>query len=139
MALANQNQANVIIGAIFAVLLEKWPTDTHLFPENILPPIIENPSSKDVQMFIGLVRWLRDEGYLRYKSANMGGGYAMVVLSEKGLRTLNAVPSGIVGTGTFGEKIVEASKEVSKDASKKILADLVGQMIGGAIKSLSGF
>jgi len=138
MASTGQERANIIAGAIFAVLLENWPKDASLIPEKILTPIIEKPTSDDVNVFRGLVNWLRDEGYIRYKSANMSGAFALVVLSEKGLRTLNAIPVGISGTKTFGEKIVEASKDVSKESAKKAIADLVGQMIGGVIKSLVG-
>jgi hypothetical protein len=138
MAVANQEKANVIAGAIFAVLLENWPRDAHLIPEDIFLPITETPTSDDVNVFRGLVNWLKDEGYLRYKSANMTGSFGLVVLSEKGLRTLNAIPSGIAGAQTFGEKIIEATKDVSKESAKKAIAELVGQMIGGVIKSLSG-
>jgi hypothetical protein len=61
-----------------------------------------------------------------------------VVLSEKGLRTLNSIPAGISDKKTYGEKITEAAKDVSKETTKKVIADLVGQMIGGVIRSLSG-
>jgi hypothetical protein len=138
VVLANQEKANIVIGAVFAELLKNWPKAAFLLPQKILSPLIETPTSDDVEMFRGLVKWLSDEGYLRYKSDNMAGAFALVVLSEKGLRTLNSVPSGITGTESFGDKIVEASKEVSKESAKKVIADLVGQMIGGVIKSLSG-
>jgi hypothetical protein len=138
MALANQERANVIIGAIFADLLENWPKYTDLRVEKFLASDTGEYFDQDIELFMALVQWLCDEGYLRYETASTSGAFYMSVLSEKGLRTLNAIPLGIAGATTFGDKIIEASKEVSKDSAKKIIGDLVGQMIGGAIKSLSG-
>jgi hypothetical protein len=135
--LANQEKANLVMGAIFANLLTAWPSPIHLTPQKILQPILETTTRDDVRVFASLVKWLSDEGYLRIGSATLDGSYSNVVLSERGLRTLNSIPSGISSSKSYGEKIAEAAKEVTTDTAKKTIADLVGQMIGGVIKSLS--
>jgi hypothetical protein len=91
----------------------------------------------DELLFLWLVKWLSDEGYIRFSSASNSGTYSLVVLSEKGLRTLNSIPDGISNNKSYGERIAEAAKEVTKDSAKKTIADVVGQMIGGVIKGLS--
>jgi hypothetical protein len=137
MTLADQEKSNLIIGAILADLLSSWPTGSQLSAEKMLPSLIERPIKEDVRMLIALVRWLSDEGYLRYQSATLDGSYHGVVLSEKGLRVLNSVPKGISGNKSYGQKIAEAAQDVSQEAAKRTIADLVGQMIGGVVKSMS--
>jgi hypothetical protein len=135
--LTNQEKANLLMGIIFADLLAAWPTRIDLSSKEALQSLFGNVTREDDLLYLWLMKWLADEGYIQFSSSTHSGTYSLVVLSEKGLRTLNSMPAGISNNKSYGERITEAAKEVTKESAKRTITDLVGQMIGGVIKSLS--
>jgi hypothetical protein len=90
------------------------------------------PSGRSLSALLSLtIGWLKMEGY-----TNAFGPHPAqsALLTEKGLRALNAIPPGLNGTvGTQLKKAVERGSW--PDLSS--IGDLVGGMIGGLTKSMS--
>lgn len=87
------------------------------------------PSGKPFSdVFAGTIGWLKHENYIvSFGSLPTEG----VLLTEKGLAALNAVPKGL--SATLGSSLVQATSETGrKDWSP------VGDMIGGFAKSMGG-
>lgn len=135
--LSNQDKANLVMGVIFNDLLTAWPTRKDISSKEILRDLLGNVTRNDELLFLSLMKWLQDEGYIRFGSAYHDGGYSLVVLSEKGLRTLNSIPAGISNHKSYGASIADAAKDVGKDSAKRAIVDLVGQMVGGVVKGLT--
>lgn len=134
----NFNVANSIIGHVFALHLEHWPYRIG-FRADV---VFEKAGNLEVnelnaRMIKDVIWWLKDEGYLRLERISEDGlNFDGSILTEKGLRLLNQIPKNI--GKSYGEAISEFAKDAVKDSMKRQLADLVGQMIGGIFKSVSG-
>ena len=74
--------------------------------------------------------WLNHQGYT---FASGGHPAERVTLTEKGLAALNAVPQGL--SVTVGSSVVNATTAAPNWSS---VGDLVGGVIGGFTKSMSG-
>jgi len=77
------------------------------------------------------LKWLSEEGYIRSPKFQPD---AEVRLTQKGLTVLNAIPEGL--SATVGSSLVKASSEPAQNWSG--IGDLVGGIIGGFTKSVSG-
>ena len=95
------------------------------------------PSGRLFKEMLALtLNWLTDEGYTRTLP---GSASQKLVLSEKGLRALNAVPPSIGETvGSHLVHVSERTSDASERTSASQIADMVGSFIGGFTKSMSG-
>ena len=74
--------------------------------------------------------WLLDEGYTRSRGSHPA---EKAGLTEKGLAAMKAVPAGL--TDSLGTELQKATEHGGLNTGS--IGDLVGGVIGGAIKSLS--
>lgn len=138
---ANIAEFNAITGLVLAQLYAHFPVviglDRHAIANSF--GVQGNawgdhklPSGKSFSdVYAGTLGWLRHENYI----ASFGGHSAeYVVLTEKGLAALNAVPRGL--STSIGSSLVEASREAGQNWSG--VGDLIGGMIGGLTKSIGG-
>ena len=134
----NTEIANIWIGYIFAKLYESFPMPYDLLLEEITESTRELPNVDPGEFLFYLGRWLEDEGYIRAGQGALGEeGIDEGVLTEKGLRVLNAMPDSLSPGTKLGDRLVEASKDIGQEAVKNSVGEWIGQVIGGVIKSVS--
>lgn len=78
---------------------------------------------------VAALRWLRDEDYIR--TASDGNLMVDVILTSKGLSVMNAVPEGL--NEPLGKRIADATTEVSTEARRATIGELIRLAIGGAL------
>ncbi len=126
MAAGNIEQFNQCVAAIFGELYAKFPVPTTLMYEH-LPGFQRKPF--DLSFPRSTFLWLKSTGYVCGNTENASSA-ADVVLSAKGLECLKGIPET---TGqSIGDKLVEATKEVAAEGTKKVLADLASKALTGA-------
>jgi hypothetical protein len=78
--------------------------------------------------------WLTDEGYIRTLNKFDGSAsWEKLVLSEKGLRAMNAVPAGL--SQPVGSHLINISNGPTAWSQ---VAEAVGSLLGGFTKSVFG-
>lgn len=135
---ANISEFNTIIGIVFAQLYESFPVPADLHNRQAIASAM-GVSSADAlpsgrpfdEMLVHSMNWLSMEGYVR--SAGLTP-YEQLTLTQKGLAALNAVPQGL--SVTVGTSLVQATSGSERNWSG--IGDLVGGVIGGFTKSVSG-
>jgi hypothetical protein len=138
---ANIAEFNAIAGLVFAQLYPQFPVVIDLDRQAIANSFgvqgnawgdHKLPSGKSfADMFAGTLGWLKHENYI----ASFGPHPAeRVMLTEKGLAALNAIPQGL--SATVGTSLVQATSGSNRNWSG--IGDLVGGVIGGFTKSVSG-
>jgi hypothetical protein len=135
---SNIQEFNQIAGLIFAQLYKVFPRgediDRKGIAEAMSAPALEDESWEDHklpsgqsfnQMLAHTIGWLNDQEYIKA----LGGHPAeRVILTDRGLKALNAVPTSLgqaIGSALTGE----AEKGPACDLSK--IGDLVGGILGG--------
>ena len=128
----NIERFNRIAAALFKRLYESFPTPIVRFDSNSLrepaglPPVEGNSMISEAG---AVVKWLQEEGFVRYANASHGQHYSMVVLTQKGLAAMNSVPDALAPTQTVGERL----KELSRETSTQTVAQLVQIAITGGV------
>jgi hypothetical protein len=138
---ASIQEFNTIVGLVFVQLYRAFPG-----PENIDREAIAKvmgvagndwgahklPSGRSFgEMITHTTIWLLDEGYTRTRGSHPA---EKVLLTEKGLAAMKAIPTGL--TDSLGAELRKATEQGSFNISA--IGELVGGVIGGAFKSLSG-
>jgi hypothetical protein len=135
---ANIGEFNTITGLVFAQLYDNFPVPVEHLERGKIASVMGVssgetsvlPSGRPFNEVLGhSLNWLSQEGYVR--SAGITP-YERVTLTQKGLTALNAVPQGL--SATIGSSL---STTVSMGNMAGI-GDLVGGIIGGITKSMSG-
>jgi hypothetical protein len=138
----NIAEFNTIVGHVFAQLYERFPLPIeHIQPQAIASAMgISSadwanhvlPSGRTFNaVLVHTLNWLTEEEYIR----SLGPGtYERVGLTQKGLAALNAVPKGL--SASVGTSLVMATG--GSGSSWSSVGDLVGSMIGGFTRSISG-
>jgi hypothetical protein len=134
---ANIVEFNSIAGRVFAQLYESFPSPVGRLNDSAIAMAMKVSSGvlPSGRKFDDVVRhsvgWLADEGYIR------AGGltpYDGVILTQKGLAALNAVPQGL--SASVGTSLVMATGGSGQNWSG--MGDLVGGIIGGFTKTITG-
>lgn len=86
--------------------------------------------SKAFDLAMATIEWLGDNGYARYKE-RWAFGWTDVVLTEKGLTMLKALPNSLASKETFGDRLLRLVKEgsisLAKEAAKAAFDSLAKQ------------
>jgi hypothetical protein len=134
----NIAEFNSIAGHIFAQLYGSFPTPIGRLNDLLIAramgvsPGESLPSGKNFdEVLRHSVGWLSDEGYIRSSGLTP---YDRVTLTQKGLAALNAVPEGL--SVTVGSSLVKATSASGQNWGG--IGDLVGGVIGGFTKNMSG-
>jgi hypothetical protein len=85
-------------------------------------------------MLAHTIGWLNHQGYIASFGSSFGlHPAASVMLTDKGLAALNAIPQGL--SATVGSSLVKAASEAGSNWSG--IGDLVGGVLGGFTKSIT--
>uniref|UniRef100_UPI003CEE7963 hypothetical protein n=1 Tax=Pseudomonas aeruginosa TaxID=287 RepID=UPI003CEE7963 len=70
--------------------------------------------------------WLAEAGYLGYKNTFFSYQFYGARLTTKGLEVLKAVPESLNQGQSFGESLMQASKDGSKELLKGVVSEALG-------------
>ncbi|MFA7597221.1 MAG: hypothetical protein WCY92_12790 [Novosphingobium sp.] len=126
---------NEYAAAIFATLYERFPVKQSLDAREIcghhtvddFGGVVDDSGrpSRAFDIALSTVEWLGDNGFIALGDRH-NFGFRDVVLTAKGLETLNARPDSLGGKESFGERILrllrEGSIEVAKETGKAAIA-----------------
>jgi hypothetical protein len=140
---ANIQDFNQIAGMIFVQLYKAFPRvediDRNGIAQAVGVPLLDGanwenhklPSGRSFnEMLSHTIAWLNDQDYIK---ACGGHPSQRVILTDRGLRAMNAMPMSL--DQSIGSALKnEADKGNSRDLSK--IGDFVGGMLGGFSKSL---
>ena len=117
---------NVLTGKIFSRLLNTHPAPQVLIYSGFfdIPDQVEHAPRK-CRDFIDTLVWLRDNNYIRY-SQLLAVGAADVILTEKTLRLLNAMP---VSLQPQSLPLKEALLEAVKTGKNAVIAECVSRLL----------
>lgn len=129
----NTELFNLLVGRIFAELYRSFPVPIDLEPAAFLEDLGEEIETaldqKPKQFFSSTVYWLRRQDYIEHQSPT-STSIARVVLTEKGLQALSAVPASVAGeaTQTIGDALAGAAKTAAGDAGKTFISRMVAEL-----------
>jgi len=138
----NIEEFNAIAGLAFAQLYKEFPARVDINRGAISNAmgvssdlLLSGRSFSQILAFT--LSWLQDEGYISPLNVATYASWQKLVLSEKGLRALNAVPPSL--GEPVGSHLRNLSDQPSEGPSRvSQIADAVGSFIGGFTKSMSG-
>jgi hypothetical protein len=138
----NIEEFNAIAGLAFAQLYKEFPARIDISREAIAHAMGVSsdllPSRRSFSQILAFtLSWLQDEDYINGSNHPGHASWQKLVLSEKGLRALNATPASL------GEPVGSHLRNLSDQPSEgpfrvSQIADAVGSFIGGFTKSISG-
>lgn len=92
-------------------------------------------ASENGEFFNHTIQWLADAGYLKMSELETQLAIARgAVLTAKGLEALRAMPGSLEGKSSLGERLAEQAKSSSGEGIKA----LVGEVIGAAVRGMTG-
>lgn len=139
---------NETVGKTLAFLYENFPRRIHFSvskltgipePEIPTPHRTEEEKAKQREQHQALelryysIVWLVDTGYISAKP-NSFNDFQDAVLTAKGLEVLKIEPKSL--GGSYGDKLVEASKDGAAEVLKNAASSLLTTGVGLAIKRL---
>ncbi|EOV2332324.1 hypothetical protein MRR18_31650 [Pseudomonas aeruginosa] len=139
MAMSNIEQFNFVTGQVLATLYEHFPKPIELNAEVIDVSIPEwkqcersgemaatSVHPAEEVFFYHTVHWLAEAGYLAYKNTFFNYQFYGARLTPKGLEVLKAVPESLNQGQSFGESLMKASKDGSKELLKGVVSEALG-------------
>ena len=135
---ANISEFNTITGLVFSQLYGQFPVSVDLDRGAIASAMGASSGGSThalqsgkpfTEVFAHSLNWLSQEGYIRSAGPLP---YERVTLTQKGLTVLNAVPEGL--STTVGSSLATTASAGNWAG----IGDLVGGIIGGITKSVSG-
>ena len=140
---ANQEYFDLLAGDIFARLYTHFPEPTDIHTNVVeLPYMGDNDPVRLEGLYGDTVRWLAEEGYLRFtQAAKQDAGHTAFigcVLTSKGLSALRKTPGSLAAGETIGDKIRATAKDIGSDTAKSTMKQLVGSALGWMVKGVTG-
>lgn len=122
----NMKAFNQSAGIVFTTLHASFPQPTYIPVAALLPDELDQDGVTWDGMEFGsdTVIWLRKAGYLDF-DAVFDDGFNGVVLTEKGLAVLNAIPAIIDTRKSFGEEIEDAVKKGALDKVQQLVPAII--------------
>lgn len=128
----NIDTFNDHVSQVFKLLYESFPIPTDIdfqsFDYEDLSDENKEMGTVPREMYepaMYAVQWLIREHYIRCETSSLDGGYYMVQLTEKGLATLQSVPSSLQGTTSYGQRISDAVKTGSKEVARQLVTEAI--------------
>ncbi len=150
----NIERFNLYTAYLFAHFYESFPIARAIDPTQIvnglkLPPQVVSKgeaASEENKLVTHTLQWLVDTGYLIMREG--GAHVRRYVLAPKALEALNATVSALEGRKaepneqSVGQKLADVAtdfgNELVGETRKQVAAQLVGQVIGHAMKVITG-
>lgn len=120
---------------ILGELYTDWPRRRDFNSMDVGRAVDISPRIEPEELFDDLLVWLRDNGFVAFNQATEGEAFN-VALTERGFAVLGK--RAIEHEPSLGSRMKEAAKSAGKDASRAVLASLVGAMVSGTLTALKG-
>ena len=136
---SNKEVGDIWTGYILGRLFEKHPKRIDVTYEDTYAatgvfPVADDPK----EMWDDLIVWLNDHRFIAYKQSytTLSGGSSFfgVCLTERGLRTLSTTPSVLAEKTSVGDALSGLVKQPTQNA----ISALMGEIVGGFLKGLTG-
>lgn len=130
----NIERFNRIAAALFKRLYQSFPTPIVRFDSETLCEEAGVPPTADVSVMLcesgSVVKWLSEEGFVRYSSMSHGHHFTMILLTQKGLVAMNCVPDALAPNQTVGERLKELGRETSTQTVAQLVQIALGAFAG---------
>ncbi|WP_428029794.1 hypothetical protein [Ancylobacter sp.] len=120
---------------ILGSLYERWPRRVDFSALDLGAKTSLEPPRDPEEFFDDLIRFLDRNGYVDADQRIEGSAFG-VALTDKGLSTLGSPIEA--DQKALGTRLKEAATEAGKETGRHVIAELVGLVIGSALKSASG-
>ena len=122
----NRDIGNAWTAYILADLHENWPArcDFDLSDVAAATGMSSGTSRQDIELFMGLMNWLTNNGYIQHRGALINGKHQMVELTALGHAVLGGVPESL--EKPLGEELKDVAKAGVSEAGRATIAALVG-------------
>lgn len=122
----NREIGNAWTAYILADLHENWPArcDFGLSEVTTATGMSSGIGRNDIELFMGLMGWLTNNGYIQHRGALMDGRHQMVELTALGHAVLGGVPESL--KRSLGDELKDAAKTGASEAGRATIAELVG-------------
>lgn len=159
----NIERFNLYAAYLFGKLYQEFPVHRPIDPVEVVRSVNLPPPEKlaeghdamatEANLVVHTVMWLVETGYLVERLRKKGKRYVLAPKAFEAMKAplLASLQQGEEGTKTksVGEKLVEVSREFSRELAKEsrrqgasklveVSSQLVGQVIGHAMKTFSG-
>jgi hypothetical protein len=138
----NISAFNELTGWVFASLYQSHPRGTRLSFSNVPHSIAERISEisgsprETGKFWNSSIRWLEREGFITFQTQYTNNlDFDGVRLTLSGFQALNAVPESLSTNEPIGEQLIDELKDTGREIRGSAIADLVGQVLGGLLKS----
>ena len=113
---------NEYVAVIFSHLYEKFPVPSRLSAREASGNLEDSHHkiSKNTEICIETIRWLKEAGYIWYEKEHTFGAYD-AVLSQKGLELLKVVPESLKEDKSVGDKLLEVMASGGKSAASDLI------------------
>ena len=121
---------------VFARLFAEFPEPIDLRGlRMVIEAVMDEEIPREIKDVVGrflpaTVRWLRDEGFIRYESEGAQGTFRKVTLTMRGLTVLGYVPVTLKGSPKeepLIDKLRTGLKSSAKAAGQEIIKQAIGQ------------
>lgn len=143
--MTNQEVFERIAARVLASAKEAFPVAIILRPTQLLAAEDIEWNKVSSGQCAATLKWLRDEGFFRSQDGILGqtpDGFAIMyqdaVLTAKGLEALNVKVKIGDREGTAGDLLVEQVKEGGKDVRSAAIHELIGGIVGAAVRNFLG-
>lgn len=90
----------------------------------------EDADTAKVVFYMSTMKFLEQEGFIRYKSQRLSGAYNDVSLTMKGLQILNNIPESLKEKKTIASHLKSVFKEGSKSAMRSAIDMVFKEALG---------
>jgi hypothetical protein len=128
-------------GFVLGKLDGEHPERMHLIPREIVIELGGEVSDEKVRLCFLTIEWLEDNGYIGCyprRFVDSLDSFRGARLTDKGLVALDRKIDFRGKSKRLGDALVEQVGTVAGETRNSIIGELVGQVIGGVIKSFSG-
>jgi hypothetical protein len=125
-------QFNQIAVWVFAKLYSEFPNPIILKRDDFQEEV--GLESFNLSSFGSTIEFLEREDFLTFSSSvDDGSHFAFVVLTMKGLRILDSVPSSLNENKTLGEQSQSIVKAGFKEAGREVVKTFVSELVKAAV------
>jgi hypothetical protein len=123
---SNREIGNAWTAYLLADLHENWPARCDFALSEIIAAtgMSSGTSRKDIELFMGLMGWLTNNGYIQHRGTLMDGTHQMVELTALGHAVLGGVPESL--DKPLGDALKNVTKAGASEAGRATIAELVG-------------
>jgi len=124
--MSNTDEFNRCAAHVLSLLHEAFPCPVNINTNDLN----EAANRATLEIYPATLTFLADEGFIRIRQQSGADLFQGVVLTAKGLTTLNAVPSAIGGQMPLAVRIKATLAEGSREALRGVIGEIMKIALG---------